>query len=145
MCSISTSTVLSVCVAVLAAAGGPRNAHAGEAASTVRAHAVRRSSAILVDGRLDEIAWADAPRSSGFLQRFPADAAAPSLETRFAIVYDDDAIYVGVWADDPRPDLIRSLLTRRDLDSPADTIMVAFDSYHDRRTAYAFQLNAAGV
>jgi hypothetical protein len=145
MCSISTSRGLSVCVAVLTAAGAPRSAHAGEVASTVRAHAVRRSGAIVVDGRLDEVAWTDVPRNSGFLQRFPVDAAAPSLETRFAIVYDNDAIYVGVWADDPRPDLIRALLIRRDLDSPADTIMVAFDSYHDRRTAYAFQLNAAGV
>ena len=29
--------------------------------------------------------------------------------------------------------------------SPADAIAVGIDSYHDRRTAYVFQLNAAGV
>jgi len=45
----------------------------------------------------------------------------------------------------PHPELVRALLTRRDADAPADSITVAFDSYHDRRTAYAFQLNAAGV
>jgi len=54
-------------------------------------------------------------------------------------------VYVGVWADDPQPEQIRALLTRRDVDAPADAVTVAFDSYHDRRTAYAFQLNAAGV
>ena len=96
LCSILTSQGLSVCLAVLAAAGAPRSAQAGDAASTVRAHAVRRTGAIVVDGRLDEVAWTDAPRNGGFLQRFPIDAAAPSLETRFAIVYDNDAIYVGV-------------------------------------------------
>jgi hypothetical protein len=120
-------------------------AHAAEPAPVVRAHATRRSGAIAVDGRLDEEAWAAAPKHSGFIQHFPKDATPPSVDTRFAIVYDDDAIYVGVWADDPRPDLIRALLTRRDVDAPADAITVAFDSYHDRRTAYAFQLNAAGV
>jgi hypothetical protein len=40
---------------------------------------------------------------------------------------------------------VRRLLTRRDVDGPADSITVAFDSYNDRRTAYAFILNAAGV
>ena len=111
----------------------------------VRAHAVRRAAPISVDGKLDEPAWAAAPRQTGFVQRFPQDGTKPTLETHFSILYDDDAVFVGVWADDARPDLIRSLLTRRDVDAPADTVTVQFDSYHDRRTAYAFQLNAAGV
>jgi hypothetical protein len=111
----------------------------------VRAHAVRRTGAIAIDGRLDEPAWQAAPVQRGFVQRFPSDAAAPTVDTRFAILYDDEAVFVAVWADDPRPDLIRALLTRRDVDAPADSVIVAFDSYHDRRTAYAFQLNAAGV
>src|SRR5512147_968586 len=106
---------------------------------------MRRPGAIAIDGRLDEAGWVDAPRQTGFVQRFPKDATRPSVETHFAILYDDDAVFVGVWADDPRPELIRALLTRRDVDAPADAIIVAFDSYHDRRTAYAFQLNAAGV
>ncbi len=118
---------------------------ADDLAPSVRAHAVRRTGAIAIDGRLDEPAWDAAPRQSGFVQRFPKDATRPSVETHFSILYDDQAIFVGVWADDPEPDLIRALLTRRDVDSPADAVTVAFDSYHDRRTAYAFQLNAAGV
>jgi hypothetical protein len=137
---------LAVAAVTAGLAGGLAGAaRAADVAPAVRAHAVRRTGAITVDGKLDDAAWAGAPRHSGFVQRFPRDAAAPSLDTRFAIVYDDDAVYVGVWADDPRPDLIRALLTRRDVDAPADSLLVAFDSYHDRRTAYAFQLNAAGV
>src|SRR4051812_15319342 len=121
------------------------SAQAQDLAPSVRAHAVRRNGPISIDGKLDEPAWSAAPRQSGFIQRFPRDATKPSVETHFAILYDDEAIYVGVWADDPQPDLIRALLTRRDVDSPADAVTIAFDSYHDRRTAYAFQLNAAGV
>jgi hypothetical protein len=131
-----------VCLAIVASAAV---AHAADLAPVVRAHATRRTGAIAIDGRLDEAAWAAAPKHSGFIQRFPKDLTPPSVDTRFAIVYDDDAIYVAVWADDPQPDLIRALLTRRDVDAPADAVTVAIDSYHDRRTAYAFQLNAAGV
>jgi hypothetical protein len=132
-----------ICLAALVALGSV--AHADDPSSGVRAHAVRRAGAISIDGRLDEPVWVDAPKHGGFVQRFPRDADKPSVETRFAILYDDEAIYVGVWAEDPRPDLIRALLTRRDVDASADAVVVGIDSYHDRRTAYAFQLNAAGV
>jgi hypothetical protein len=136
--------MLRSCITTLTVLALGSVAHA-QLSPTVRARAVRRTGSIAVDGRLDEAAWSAAPRQTGFVQRFPKDASKPSVETHFSIVYDDDAVFVGVWADDARPDLIRSLLTRRDVNAPADAITVAFDSYHDRRTAYAFQLNAAGV
>ena len=110
-----------------------------------RAKAVRRTSSISIDGKLDEAAWPAAPQHSGFTQRFPQDGAKATLDTRFAVLYDDNAIYVGVWASDPDPSKIRRLLTRRDMDINADAVAVGIDSYHDRRTAYVFQLNAAGV
>jgi Domain of unknown function (DUF5916)/Carbohydrate family 9 binding domain-like len=114
-------------------------------AATQRARAVRRTGSIAIDGSLGEQAWQDAPKHEGFTQRFPTDGATAMLATRFAVAYDDDAIYVGVWCDDPDPKSIRRLLTRRDVDANADTVVVAIDSYHDRRTGYFFQLNAAGV
>ncbi len=113
--------------------------------SGARAHATRRSSSISIDGRLDEAQWSNAPRQGGFTQRFPKDGAKASQDTQFALLYDDDAIYVGVWANDPEPTKIRRTLTRRDVDALADAVLIGIDSYHDRRTAYVFQLNAAGV
>ena len=111
----------------------------------VRAHATKLVGKIAIDGHLDEDAWKTAPRESSFVQRFPNDGGKPDFNTQFAVLYDDEAIYVGVWADDPHPDLIRAQLTRRDVDALADAVLVGFDSYHDRRTGYVFQLNAAGV
>lgn len=107
--------------------------------------AARRAGSIQVDGRLDESSWARAPRSRGFRQRFPKEGAAPSQETEFAVMYDDEALYIGIWASDSEPHLIKRLLTRRDQESSSDSVTVAFDSYHDRRTAFAFSLNSAGV
>jgi hypothetical protein len=114
-------------------------------ADTQRARAVRRAGEITIDGRLDEQDWTTAPKQTGFTQRFPQSGAPAAFETSFAILYDDEAVYVGVWAADPDPAHIRRLLHRRDIDSPADWIAIGFDSYHDHRTAYVFQLNAAGV
>ena len=111
----------------------------------VRAHATRKSGDIKIDGHLDEAVWQSAPRQGSFVQRFPKDGAKATQDTQFAFLYDDDAIYVGVWAHDGEPDKIRALLTRRDVDALSDAVVIGIDSYHDRRTAYVFQLNAAGV
>lgn len=110
-----------------------------------RAHAIRRAGDVSVDGYLSEAAWANAPKQTGFTQRFPKDGVKADLETQFSVLYDDQAIYVGVWASDPEPHKLKSLLTRRDVDSLADAVLVGIDSYNDKRTAYTFQLNAAGV
>ncbi|MEO8554292.1 MAG: DUF5916 domain-containing protein, partial [Kofleriaceae bacterium] len=120
-------------------------AHADAVPAGLRAQATKLSGPITIDGRLEEPAWQTAPKQTHFVQRFPKDGGKPQLDTTFAILYDDQAIYVGVWLDDPEPAKIRAQLTRRDVDALADVVIVAFDSYHDRRTGYAFQLNAAGV
>ncbi|CAN5363557.1 hypothetical protein BH11MYX1_BH11MYX1_20400 [soil metagenome] len=120
-------------------------AHGEPAPVALRAHATKLEGGVTIDGHLDDPCWKTAVRLGHFTQRFPKDGGTPDLQTEFAVVYDDDAIYVGVWADDPEPSKIRAQLTRRDVDALADTIVVGFDSYHDRRTAYSFQLNAAGV
>ena len=131
-------------IAVALIVAGPAFAR-GDALVAARAHAVRRVGSIAIDGSLGEAAWSSAPKQRGFTQRFPKDGANAQLETRFSVLYDDQAVYVGVWADDPEPQRIRRLLTRRDVDSPGDSIIIGIDSYHDKRTAYVFQLNAAGV
>jgi hypothetical protein len=113
--------------------------------ASVRAHAQRRTTPISIDGKLDEAAWASAEKQGGFTQRFPKDGDRPTQDTKFAVLYDDDAIYVGVWCADTEPQKIRRTLTRRDVDALADVVAVGIDSYHDRRTGFVFQLNAAGV
>ncbi|MBK9031501.1 MAG: carbohydrate binding family 9 domain-containing protein [Myxococcales bacterium] len=107
--------------------------------------AVRRAGAIAVDGHLDDAGWRGVPIASDFWQRSPKEGQPPGHQTEFQIVYDDQAIYVGVRAHDDDPGAIRRLLHRRDQDSHADWIGVMIDSYHDRRTAFGFALNAAGV
>jgi hypothetical protein len=110
-----------------------------------RVMAVRASGAIHVDGHLTEPAWTNAPRHQGFWQLSPHEGDGPEQDTMFQVVYDDDALYVGVRAFDAEPAKVRGVLTRRDQDSASDWITVSIDSYGDRRTAFTFSLNPAGV
>jgi hypothetical protein len=109
------------------------------------ASATRREGAVAIDGRLDEPAWRAASPQNTFWQREPHEGGASRFSTEFRVLFDDRAIYVGVRAFDPEPALIRGLLTRRDVDSSSDWISIKIDSYHDRRTAFGFSVNPAGV
>src|SRR5688572_13670644 len=54
----------------------------------------------LIDGRLHERAWASAEIGKDFVQMEPKPGEAASQRTEARVLYDDDAIYVGVRAFD---------------------------------------------
>lgn len=111
----------------------------------IDATAVPANSPITIDGRLDEPVWEQAPSIHEFVQREPAEGQAPSQRTDARVAYDADALYVAVRAQDTDPERIVGMLTRRDQRSPSDWIKIVVDSYFDRRTAYEFAVNPAGV
>ncbi len=150
--SMAIATVTATLLAASAAAQNTTPSATRSVGSTVRdpsapksAVAVRAMTAPRVDGRLDDGAWDMAPPITEFWQQDPDEGEPASEPTEARIVYTDDALYVGVRAYDSQPDQIAAQLTRRDEHSPSDWIIVAIDSYHDRRTAYVFFVNPAGV
>ncbi len=98
-----------------------------------------------LDGRLDDPAWAQAEPITDFRQNLPQDGEPATERTEARIVYDGDAIYVGVRMDDRDAAGIRRGLGRRDSYLNADWVLVGFDSFHDHRTAFQFVVNASGV
>jgi hypothetical protein len=108
------------------------------------AHATAIDGHVLLDGRLDEPAWARATVVTEFTQLDPEEGRPASAPTEVRIVYDAEALYIGaVLHDSERPS---SRLVRRDayvLDS--DWFSVAIDSYHDHLSAFRFSVNPAGV
>ncbi len=112
---------------------------------TVTATALTSATAIKLDGDLSEDVWRTAPLISGFKQREPKEGADPTFETEARIAYDSTALYVAVLAIDTEPDKIVAIRTRRDEGSPSDWIRVILDSFHDRRSAFEFAVNPAGV
>lgn len=99
---------------------------------------------IEVDGRLDEADWARATPVSGFTQVDPEEGQPVSEATEARILFDSEALYVGVRLHDRQP--VSERLGRRDMPlSDSDWLGVVIDSYHDHRTAYSFDINPAGV
>ena len=78
--------------------------------------ATRLDNGLSIDGKLNEPAWATAVPSGDFMQSYPKVGAKPTDPTEVRVLYDDDAIYVGVRMFDSRPDSIAAQLARsRDL------------------------------
>lgn len=103
------------------------------------------SEPMKIDGEIAEEIWARANPITEFIQRDPDEGAKATHQTEVRVVYDQAALYVAVRALEPEPDKIVGMLTRRDDGSPSDWVRVIIDSYRDRRTAYEFSVNAAGV
>lgn len=98
-----------------------------------------------LDGRLDEPVWELAQTGWGFRQADPERYAEASVPTTFKILYDDDAIYLGVacWEEDVAN--VSGFLSRRDQIEASDVVSIYFDPYHDRTTGYNFRVNPEGV
>lgn len=108
------------------------------------AQAVRTDAVIRIDGVLDEATWSTAPVVDEFTQIDPNEGAPASQLTEARILYDDQALYVGIRLHDTGE--ITGRLGRRDMDlGDSDWVGVMIDSYHDHRTAYGFDVNPAGV
>ena len=112
--------------------------------STRRLAAVRVATQPVLDGRLDDAAWLEAPAASGFWQARPTPGQPETERTEARVLYDDEAIYVGMRAFD-HPDSIAAHLTKRDEWGPSDRLHVLLDSWNDRRSAYHFVVNPRGV
>lgn len=99
----------------------------------------------IIDGKLDESAWQSAEWRTDFLQKVPVEGGTPSAGTSAAFLYDADALYVAARMASASPHEVPTVVTRRDQFSNAEHILVALDTYHDRRTAYTFSLSSGGV
>ncbi len=105
-----------------------------------------RTGTIHIDGRLDEPDWERAEAATDFTQSRPNPGARASQPTVARVVYDRDAIYIGVRLNDAHPDSIASQIARRDAtDIYSDWIRIGIDSYLDRRTAFIFAVSPRGV
>ncbi|MBI3982111.1 MAG: carbohydrate binding family 9 domain-containing protein [Gemmatimonadetes bacterium] len=109
------------------------------------AQAAPRSGNVNVDGRLDEPAWRDAPPIATFIQREPVEGVPADAPTEVRVLFDTDALYVGITLFEDDPSRIADQLVRRDEFGQYDFIEVSLDPVNDRRTGYQFRVSAAGV
>ena len=154
----SLATCLAVATA-LPASAGPHSSTSGVGTGRAAPHAAAATvtrieagllpegvtDAVRLDGEFTEEAWERVPPTSGFVQRDPNEGGSPAFDTEIRVLYDRNHLYVGLRALDAAPGSIVGIRTRRDEESPSDWLRVMIDSYRDRRTAYEFAVNPAGV
>ncbi len=103
------------------------------------------AGAIRLDGVLDEPAWLTADSITDFTQQEPDEGRPGTERTVVRILTTDEGIYLGFWLYQPPERVVRSQL-RRDADLESDDYVVfLFDPARDRRSAYAFAVNANGA
>jgi hypothetical protein len=101
---------------------------------------------ITLDGRLEEAIWARALPAKDFVQIDPANGQPASEATEVRIVYNANALYMGVRAFDSEPDKWLGFQRRRDeFLSSDDRFMWRIDTFLDERSGYFFEMNPSGL
>lgn len=108
--------------------------------------AVRVETAPVIDGLLDDDAWALATPITDFHQTRPGDQTPTSENTEVRILYTRDAIYIAARMDDSNPELIATPTLRHGQGlGPDDRLVIILDPFNTRRTGYRFETNLNGV
>ncbi len=109
--------------------------------------AKRVSSAIQVDGHLDEAAWRQADIANDFFQLEPAEGVPATHPTEVRVLYDDRNLYVGFICYEPHPEHIMAPDMKRDtrMSFSNDMVTVVIASLDQYREAYEFQTNPNGA
>lgn len=96
------------------------------------------NGSIRVDGHLDEQAWKEVKKSPSF--RDLIHGTDTRCETRAAVLWDDDYLYVGYWIEEPN---LQASLTERDApiyrDNDVELFIAGQDAY------YEFEINTFGT
>lgn len=100
--------------------------------------AYRITTAPDIDGRLDEPAWQNAPRSPRF--RDLIYGRETIHDTRAAVLWDEEFLYVAYWIEEPD---VQATLTERDafiyMDNDVELFIAGQDTY------YEFEINSFGT
>jgi hypothetical protein len=115
------------------------------AASGKVADLPRTSDAFVIDGHLDEPAWASAIRIDLEYEINPAENGVAPVATRAFLIEDGESLLIAFEADDPDPESIRAYLKDRDSAWSDDYVGIMLDTYNDERRAFEFYANPLGV
>ncbi|WP_373065521.1 DUF5916 domain-containing protein [Gemmatimonas sp.] len=117
-----------------------------ETAARPSFRATRATTPIMVDGKLDDAAWATAPVLTDFVQQLPSTGLPARFRTEVRVLYDANNLYVGAINFDPEPQKAITVGLERDfVSSNSDIFGVGFDTFHDRRNSFLFLVNPKGA
>jgi hypothetical protein len=115
------------------------------AAETAYFRPLRVAVPPVIDGRLDDAAWIDAP-SVELAKTFIPDFGREASERTVAFMaYDAENLYFAFKCYDREPDKIKASMANRDSIRPDDWICINLDSFNDQQSLYALYVNPLGI
>ena len=106
----------------------------------------RLTKAPKIDGVLDDPIWeTEALKIDDFVQLSPKENGVPTEKTVVYLGYDEKNLYVAFRAFDSQASKIRCSITKRDGCLEDDWMMIMLDTFNEKRRAFTFGLNPAGV
>jgi len=100
----------------------------------------------LIDGQLDDDAWAFGTVIEDLHQVNPHEYAEPTERSQIYVVYTKDALYLAARFWDREPDKIGAKVLRQgDFSFGEDSFTIIVDPFNNERSGYAFDLTANGV
>ncbi len=108
--------------------------------------AVPATQPIQLDGKIDEPDWMRAPVQDSWIENMPNEKAASRYRNEVRVIYDKDALYVGLKGHDPDISQVIAPFVRRDkVFSPADNFILYLDPTGARKFAQFFRINPRGI
>jgi len=108
--------------------------------------AKRTSSAIKIDGKLDEAAWKETTPATDFIEWRPnfGGKEEPETRTEVYLLYDNTAIYISGYCHEKSKDSVSKELVGRDKVGVNDYVGIIFDTYFDKINGVGFYLTPLG-
>lgn len=103
------------------------------------------STAIQLDGKLEEEAWNSLQPLEDFWQYFPSDTSKAIYNTKVFLAYDDRNLYVGAIMDSKGDHYVVPTLKRDFRGGGNDNISFVFDTFQDHTNGFLFGINPLGV
>jgi hypothetical protein len=100
----------------------------------------------VIDGRLDDDAWAGAPLPTGAWRSYnPLYGDQIEQQTTVWAAYDRQALYFAFRCDDPDPSGIKTSITKRDNIWADDWVGLSLDALGSGQSSYHLMVNPSGI
>jgi hypothetical protein len=126
------------------ALGVPVMVFAQEASPPVL-RAGRGAETLLIDGLLNEPAWAGAEMIDTFVQTEPSEGAAPTFRTTVRVLAGSDAVAVGIVCEDDPSGIVSFSVSRDAGMQSEDHVRFVLGPFLDGRSGYVFAVNPRGA
>jgi hypothetical protein len=100
---------------------------------------------ISIDGELKENAWSNVKYSNSFTQVKPYPGKPATRDTKVALCYDHEAIYIAAICNDQKDSVSKVLSLRDDYNANLDAFGIFLDTYNDDQNGFGFGVTSKGV